>query len=193
MFLLGLLIGAMVSFDMGGPINKIAFTFGVATIGGANGSAVMGLVSTSIPCAPLGAAIGIGLGGLFGVKYDEEDKTNGSAAGLMGLIGISEGAIPFAIKFPKVQFIANVAGGAIAGMLAGIIGITSFAAHGGPIVGLVGGISTVNGAGYFVSLLLYLTVIAIGSLVTGFIMIFGLKFDQARTAKLEKEEAALEA
>lgn len=147
MFLLGIIIGAMISFDMGGPINKIAFAFGVATIGSMvdstnGGSAIMGMVSTSIPVAPIGAALGVAFGRLFNVKFDEEDKTNASAAGLMGLIGISEGAIPFAIKFPKVQFAANVAGGATAGMLAGLVGITSIAAHGGPIVGFVGGIST---------------------------------------------------
>lgn len=198
MFLLGVIIGAMISFDMGGPINKIAFAFGVATIGSIadstnGGSAIMGIVSTSIPVAPIGSAIGVGLGSIFKVDFDEEDKTNASAAGLMGIIGISEGAIPFAIKFPKVQFIANVTGGAVAGMLAAIIGITSIAAHGGPIVGFVGGISTTWNASIWVALIIYLIIILIGSLVTALIMVFGIKFDQVRLSKLEAKEKALEA
>lgn len=182
--ILGLFIGAMISFDMGGPINKIAFAFGVSMIGAGDslngGSVVMGMVSTSIPVAPLGAALGVLVGKLIKVEFDQEDVTNASSAGLMGLIGISEGAIPFAIKFPKVQFIANVAGGAVAGLLAGAIGITSVAAHGGPIVGLVGAIGWTHSASIIIPTILFFLVIIVAALVTATIMAFGLKFEQKK-------------
>lgn len=186
MLFLGIIIGAMISFDMGGPINKIAFAFGVTaltTLGlpthSANGGdQVMGMVSASIPVAPLGAALGVLIGKtLHIVDFDDEDVTNASSAGLMSLIGISEGAIPFAIKYPKVQFIANITGGAVTGALAGLLMITSVAAHGGPIVGFVGGISwNIEGASstMLVPTILYMVIILIGGLVTAFVMISGL-------------------
>lgn len=170
---------------MGGPINKIAFFFGVGTI--ASTPEIMGMVGTAGPVPPLGCAIGVAIGMSIGVEFDSEDKTNASSAGLMGFIGISEGAIPFAIKFPKVVIISNITGGAVAGMLGGIFHVTNVAAHTGPLVYILGAVGKVNDAGVAVTNygygLLFILAIIIGSLVTGLMMAFGLKFEQNRAAK----------
>ncbi len=183
---LGLLLGAMLAFDMGGPINKIAFFFGVGTI--ATQPEIMGMVGAAGPVPPLGCALGVLFGLLLGVKFDDEDKTNATSAGLMGLIGISEGAIPFAIKYPKYVFAANMIGGAIAGMLAGFFHVTDVAAHTGPIVYLLGAVGHVDATTGLAATsysygLLFLLAIIIGSVVTGLIMAGGLKYEQIRVAK----------
>jgi PTS system fructose-specific IIC component len=86
---------------MGGPINKVAFTLGVSMIG--TNPEVMGAVGAAGAVAPIGCMFGVIFAKyLLKVKViDEEDTANAVSAGIMGTIGISEGAIPFAIKYPK--------------------------------------------------------------------------------------------
>ncbi|MGW2815352.1 fructose-specific PTS transporter subunit EIIC [Streptomyces sp. NPDC001415] len=149
---LGALIGLMIAFDMGGPVNKTAFLVAVGLIGTNN--AVMGMAAAAIPVMPLGQ----GLATLLRRKlYSDQERETGIAALFMGFFGISEGAIPFAAARPAQVIPANMLGGAVAGAVAGVAGVSDSVPHGGPIVSLFG---AVGGAAMF------FLAIAIGTAVT---------------------------
>ncbi|MEU9256619.1 fructose-specific PTS transporter subunit EIIC [Streptomyces sp. NPDC048270] len=149
---LGALIGLMIAFDMGGPVNKTAFLVAVGLIGTNN--AVMGMAAAAIPVMPLGQ----GLATLLRRKlYSDQERETGIAALFMGFFGISEGAIPFAAARPAQVIPANMLGGAVAGALAGLSGVEDSVPHGGPIVAAFGAVSGV--AMFFVA-------IAAGTVVT---------------------------
>ena len=129
---LGLVLGAMVGVDMGGPINKVAFFFGVTSIAQGN-LQIMGIVSTSIAVAPLS----MGIAALIGKgKFTPEEKSAGIYTVFMGIIGISEGAIPFAASDPGHVLPAIIAGSALTGAAAAVCGVTSAVPHGGLVVAL---------------------------------------------------------
>lgn len=133
---LGALLGAMAGFDMGGPINKIAFVTSSALI--TNGIyQPMGAMAAAIPVAPM--AMGLSTL-LFKRFFTQEERNLGIAALIMGTIGISEGAIPFAIRDPRRAIASNVLGSLVAGGIAGAFGVTDAAAHGGPIVAILGAV-----------------------------------------------------
>jgi len=159
--ILGLVLGAMVAVDMGGPVNKVAFLFGVASIASGNPQ-IMGAVACAIPVPPLA----MGLATLIGKnKFTEEEHGSGISALLMGLIGITEGAIPFASADPKRVLPSIIVGSGVAGALGMLLGITDNVPHGGPIVGVLGATN---------NLLLFLLCIVVGSVVGAF-MVVGLK------------------
>lgn len=129
---LGIVLGAMVGIDMGGPINKVAFFFGVTSIAQGN-LQIMGIVSTSIAVAPLS----MGIAAVVGKdKFTPEEKSAGIYTIFMGIIGISEGAIPFAASDPGHVLPAVVAGSALTGAAAAMCGVTSAVPHGGLVVAL---------------------------------------------------------
>ena len=129
---LGIVLGAMVGIDMGGPINKVAFFFGVTSIAQGN-LQIMGIVSTSIAVAPLS----MGIAAVVGKdKFTPEEKSAGIYTIFMGIIGISEGAIPFAASDPGHVLPAVVAGSALTGGAAAVCGVTSAVPHGGLVVAL---------------------------------------------------------
>lgn len=129
---LGIVLGAMVGIDMGGPINKVAFFFGVTSIAQGN-LQIMGIVSTSIAVAPLS----MGIAAVVGKdKFTPEEKSAGIYTIFMGIIGISEGAIPFATSDPGHVLPAVVAGSALTGAAAAVCGVTSAVPHGGLVVAL---------------------------------------------------------
>lgn len=128
--LLGLLLGAMIAFDMGGPINKTAFFFGAAMIREGNYQ-IMGACAAAICTPPLG----MGLATLVRRKlWSVEEQEAGLAAIAMGLTGLTEGAIPFAAADPIRVIPSIVAGSAVAAVIAMIGGVGDHAPHGGPIV-----------------------------------------------------------
>ena len=131
--ILGIVLGAMIGVDMGGPVNKVAFLFGVASIAQGN-LQIMGIVSTSIAVAPLsmGVAALIGKG-----KFTEEEKNAGFYTVFMGIIGISEGAIPFAASDPIHVLPAIIVGSAVTGAFSAACGVTSAVPHGGLVVALL--------------------------------------------------------
>ncbi|WP_326590145.1 fructose-specific PTS transporter subunit EIIC [Streptomyces sp. NBC_01294] len=136
---LGALIGLMIAFDMGGPVNKTAFLVAVGLIGTNN--AVMGMAAAAIPVMPLGQ----GLATLMRRKFHSvQERETGIAALFMGFFGISEGAIPFAAARPAQVIPANMLGGAVAGAIAGLAGVENSVPHGGPIVSLFGAVSGVG-------------------------------------------------
>ncbi|NEA60247.1 PTS transporter subunit EIIA [Streptomyces sp. SID13666] len=153
--LLGAILGLMIAFDMGGPVNKTAFLFGAGLIGSGN-LTVMGMCAAAIPVMPLGQ----GLATLLRRKlYSEQERETGMAALFMGCFGISEGAIPFAAARPAQVIPANMLGGAVAGGIAGMASVKDSVPHGGPIVAVLGAIGGVP---------VFFLAIAIGTVVTAF-------------------------
>lgn len=137
--LLGAILGLMIAFDMGGPVNKTAFLFGTGLIATGN-QTVMGMCAAAIPVMPLGQ----GLATLIRKRlYTEQERETGLAALFMGCFGISEGAIPFAAARPAQVIPANMLGGAVAGAIAGVAGVEDAVPHGGPIVAVLGAVSGV--------------------------------------------------
>jgi PTS system fructose-specific IIC component len=128
--LLGIILGSMIAFDMGGPVNKVAFFFGAAMIQQGN-YAVMGACAAAICIPPLG----LGLATLFNRKlWTDQEKEAGLAALAMGAIGITEGAIPFAAADPLRVIPVIMAGSSIGAVVAMLGKVGDHAPHGGPIV-----------------------------------------------------------
>ena len=128
--LLALVLGAMIAFDMGGPVNKTAFFFGVAMIQQYNYS-IMGACAAAICTPPLGLALAT----LFHRKlWTEEQRESGLAALGMGLVGITEGAIPFAASDPFRVIPSIMLGSMVEATIAMCGGVGDHAPHGGPIV-----------------------------------------------------------
>jgi fructose-specific phosphotransferase system IIC component len=128
--LLAMVLGAMIAFDMGGPVNKAAFFFGAAMIQQQNYT-IMGACAAAICTPPLG----LGLATLFNRKlWNSEQHESGLAALGMGLIGITEGAIPFAAGDPFRVIPAIMLGSMTSATIAMVGGVGDHAPHGGPIV-----------------------------------------------------------
>jgi fructose PTS system EIIBC or EIIC component len=125
--LLGIVLGLMMSFDMGGPINKAAYVFGTGLL--ANGVyEPMAAVMAAGMVPPLGIALATTL---FKNKFTKADKDAGKANYIMGLSFITEGAIPFAAADPLRVIPSVMAGSAVAGALTMMFGIGLRAPHGG--------------------------------------------------------------
>nr|WP_296959058.1 PTS fructose transporter subunit EIIC [uncultured Mediterraneibacter sp.] len=151
---LGLLLGAMVGVDMGGPINKVAYTFAQTQVDTL--PYLMGGVGAAGAVAP----IGIGLATiLFRKKFSSEESNSGKAAILMGCMGITEGAIPFAATDPLRVIPAYVVGSATACMCGFLFGCENPVPWGG----LVGLPVITNRLGFCAA-------IAIGSVITAVII-----------------------
>lgn len=127
--LLGIILGAMMAFDMGGPVNKTAYFFAVGMI--STNPEIMGAVGVAICTPPLGLALATFLAPK---KYTVEEKESGKAAIVMGLIGITEGAIPFAAADPLRVIPSIMAGGAAGSVTALLLGAANNAPWGGWIV-----------------------------------------------------------
>jgi fructose-specific phosphotransferase system IIC component len=127
---LAMILGAMIAFDMGGPVNKTAFFFGAAMIKEGQ-YAVMGACAAAICTPPLG----MGLATLIRRHvWSSEEREAGLAALAMGMIGITEGAIPFAAADPFRVIPGIMAGSMTAAVIAMLGGVGNHAPHGGPIV-----------------------------------------------------------
>lgn len=144
---LGLIIGAMIAFDMGGPFNKTAFLFGGGMIAAGN-AAPMGMAAAAIAVPPLAVGVATLLRRGW---FNKAETDSGIAALFMGFFGITEGAIPLAAARPLQVIPANVVGGAVAGAMAGAFGVQDHVMHGGPIVAVLGAVDHV--AWFFLSLL----------------------------------------
>lgn len=127
---LAMVLGAMIAFDMGGPVNKTAFFFGVAMIQ-QNNFSIMGACAAAICTPPLG----LGLATILNRKrWTDEQRESGLAALGMGMIGITEGAIPFAAADPVRVIPTIMFGSMMASIIAMLGGVGDHAPHGGPIV-----------------------------------------------------------
>ncbi|MGH1295389.1 PTS fructose transporter subunit IIABC [Bacillus pretiosus] len=153
--LLGLILGGMMAIDMGGPINKAAFTFGIAAIEAQNfgvHSAVM--AGGMVP--PLAIAFATTF---FKSKFTEAERKSGLTNYIMGASFITEGAIPFAAADPIRVIVSCVVGSSIAGALSMLFQITLPAPHGGLFV-----IALVNKP------VLYIFSIFIGTIISALMM-----------------------
>lgn len=166
---LAMVLGAMIAFDMGGPVNKAAFFFGAAMIQQGNYS-IMGACAAAICTPPLG----LGLATLLSRKqWSEEQRESGLAALGMGLIGITEGAIPFAAGDPFRVIPSIMFGSMIAATIAMLGGVGDHAPHGGPIV-----LPVVDHR------LMYVVAIVIGATVTALTINSVKKLTEKTTASL---------
>lgn len=156
--LLGLILGGMMAVDMGGPINKAAFTFGIAMIG-ADNFAPHAAVMAGGMVPPLGIAIATTL---FKNKFTKDERDAGKTCYIMGASFITEGAIPFAAADPVRVLASSIIGSSAAGALSMIFGIGLPAPHGGIFV-----IPIVNGNPF-----LYVLAILIGSAITALMLGF---------------------
>ena len=133
--LLGAILGGMMAIDMGGPFNKAAYVFGVASIAAGNYNIMAAVMIGGMvpPCAIALATI------LFKKKFTESERKSGPTNFIMGLSFITEGAIPFAAADPLHVLPACIAGSAVAGALSMAFNCTLMAPHGGifvfPVVG----------------------------------------------------------
>ena len=142
-FIVGAVIGAMIGFDFGGPVNKTALIFGtavftdtVAKFGIQNANFVPGTAAqAAISVAPLGIWLA---SVLFKNKFTKEEKISASSAFGMGIVGVTEGAIPFAASNPVQMITASVAGSAIAGGLVGLTGCKFYGGIGSPLGTFIG-------------------------------------------------------
>jgi fructose-specific PTS system IIC-like component len=128
--LLAVVMGAMIAFDMGGPVNKVAFLFAAAMIS-EGVFTVMGPVAVAICIPPL--AMGVATF-LKPKKYSPSEIEAGKGSFLMGFIGITEGAIPFAAADPLRVIPSIMVGSAVGAVIAAIGKVGDHAPHGGPIV-----------------------------------------------------------
>ncbi|AJR05201.1 PTS fructose transporter subunit IIC [Photobacterium gaetbulicola] len=168
--LLGIVLGGMAGFDMGGPFNKVAFLFSVGMIASGQ-TQFMGAMACAIPVAPLGMALATVIGRKFNI-FEESEIEAGKASGAMGLVGISEGAIPFAAQDPMSVIPANVLGSMVAAVMAFSFGITNSVAHGGPVVALLGAMNKP---------VLALACMAAGAVVTALVAVSLKKMRQAKS------------
>ncbi|GHE98987.1 PTS lactose transporter subunit IIC [Streptomyces werraensis] len=180
--LLGALLGLMMCFDLGGPVNKVAYTFATAGIAVANPSdsamKVMAAVMAAGMVPPLAMALATTVRGRL---FNRAERENGKAAWVLGASFISEGAIPFAAADPLRVIPASMAGGAVTGALSMAFGATLRAPHGGIfVVPLIG------------NPLLYLVAIAAGVGVTTALVIVlkGLRGATGPAAPVTGEDTA---
>lgn len=154
---LGIIIGAMMCTDMGGPVNKAAYAFSV------------GLIASQV-YTPMAAAMAAGMVPPLGMaiatmiarnKFNTGQRDAGKASFALGLCFISEGALPFVAADPMRVIVTSIIGGATAGAISMGLGITLQAPHGGLFV-----------IPFVSQPLMYLAAIAIGSLVTGLLYAF---------------------
>ncbi|MEZ9132165.1 PTS fructose transporter subunit IIBC [Vibrio breoganii] len=164
--MLGILLGAMMCFDLGGPVNKAAYAFGVGLLASQQYAPM-----AAIMAAGMVPALGMGLATFLAKsKFEASAREAGKASFVLGLCFISEGAIPFAAKDPMRVIPSCMAGGALTGALSMLFGAELLAPHGGLFVLLIpNAISPV---------LMYLVAIAAGTAVTGFSYAFLKKRDE---------------
>jgi len=140
---LGIVIGAMMGFDLGGPVNKTALIFGTAVFtdtmtkyGPTHANFVpQTAAQAAISVAPLGVWLA---SMIWKKKFSKDEKVAASAALGMGLVGVTEGAIPFVAADPIRMIIANVTGSAVAGGLVAATGCKFYGGIGSPLGTFIG-------------------------------------------------------
>ncbi|MFD3379026.1 fructose-specific PTS transporter subunit EIIC [Streptomyces sp. NPDC058697] len=159
--LLGVLLGLMMCFDLGGPVNKVAYAFATGGIAVQDPSGSAMKIMATVMAAGMVPPLGMALATTIRKKlFTTAERENGKAAWVLGASFISEGAIPFAAADPLRVIPASMAGGAVTGALTMAFGSTLRAPHGGIWVTFLIG-----------KPFLYLLAIAIGTAVTAGLVI----------------------
>jgi len=168
--LLGVILGAMMAFDMGGPVNKAAYTFGVGLLGSHVYTPMAAIMAAGMT-PPLGIALAVWLAKN---RFSTDERKAGAAAAVLGLAFITEGAIPFAAKNPLRVIPALMAGSAVTGALSMVSGVQLLVPHGGIFALLIPGAVT--------HLVPYLLAIIAGTVVTTGALLLTLPKDNAPVA-----------
>lgn len=168
---LGLILGLMMCFDLGGPLNKTAYAFAVAGLANASQAdqapwMIMAAVMASGMVPPIGMALATVIGRKQFTKAEHE---NGKAAWLLGASFITEGAIPFAAADPFRVIPSGMVGGAVAGAITMGAGVTSKAPHGGIFVFFAIG-----------NIAMYVVAIVVGALITALLTVGSKKWIRKR-------------
>ncbi|RYX84487.1 PTS fructose transporter subunit EIIBC [bacterium] len=151
---LGLILGAMMAFDMGGPVNKAAYTFSVGLLASKVGGPMAAVIAAGMT-PPLGLALAATL---FPDRFDDEEREARGPALALGLAFITEGAIPFAAKDPMRVIPAIMVGSALTGAISMAAGVSSLVPHGGIFAAII--------PGAFTGLVPWAIAIVVGTLVT---------------------------
>jgi fructose PTS system EIIBC or EIIC component len=133
----GVILGIMMCFDLGGPINKVAYAFAVAGLAaGSDANQTPYLIMSAVMCAGMVPPLAMALASTVMARnlFPPVERENGKAAWLLGAAFISEGAIPFAAADPLRVIPACMVGGAVTGGLSMAFSVTSLAPHGGIFV-----------------------------------------------------------
>jgi PTS system fructose-specific IIC component len=179
---LGIILGLMMAFDMGGPVNKVAYTFGVASLtaslesGTESGLQVMAAVMAAGMTPPLALALAAALRPKL---FTPAEKENAKPAWLLGASFITEGAIPFAASDPLRVIPSIMAGSALTGGLVMAFGSTLQAPHGGIFV-----------VPFIGNPLMYLVAIAAGMVLSAFLVIAAKSTKRAEQQLVQAEVAA---
>lgn len=151
---LGIVLGGMMAFDMGGPVNKAAYTFSIGLLA----AKIYGPMA-AVMAGGMTPALGLGLAAfLFKNRFDLEEREAGGPALVLGAAFITEGAIPFAAKDPLRVIPALVLGSAVAGAISMAGGVQLLVPHGGIFAALIPGAVT--------NLPVYLAAIVSGTVAT---------------------------
>jgi PTS system fructose-specific IIC component len=182
---LGAILGLMMAFDMGGPLNKTAYTFAVAGLTTAITSSAGGpalTIMAAVMAAGMTPPLGMALATAVRKKlWTEAERENGLACWLLGASFVTEGAIPFAAAHPLRVIPSCMVGSAVTGSLVMVFGNELRAPHGGiwvlPLIS---------------NPFLYLLAIAIGTVVTAALVIFLMSLDARKTEEIAHAEDVAE-
>ncbi|WP_413319717.1 fructose-specific PTS transporter subunit EIIC [Agrococcus sp. 1P02AA] len=177
--LLGLLLGTMMAFDLGGPVNKVAYAFAVAGLSeGTPENPAPWMIMAAVMAAGMVPPLGMALATVLDRRlFSVAERENGKAAWLLGASFISEGAIPFAAADPLRVIAASILGAATTGAISMAAGVSSQAPHGGIFV-----FFAIGNIGMFV------VAIVVGAIITGLTVVALKRW--ARRAPISQEQAA---
>lgn len=169
--ILGAILGLMMCFDLGGPLNKTAYAFAVAGLANASqADQAPWMIMAAVMAAGMVPPIGMAIATLIGRKqFTKAEHENGKAAWLLGASFITEGAIPFAAADPLRVIPSGMIGGAVAGAISMAAGVTSKAPHGGIFVFFAIG-----------NITMYIVAIIVGAVITALLTVAAKKWIRRR-------------
>ncbi|QIQ20448.1 PTS fructose transporter subunit EIIC [Zophobihabitans entericus] len=174
---LAIIMGCMIAFDLGGPVNKVAYAFMLICVGeGIYTIVAIAAVSIAIP------SFGTGFATLLNKKlFTPDERETGKAAIVMGCVGVTEGAIPFAAADPLRVIPSTMLGAACGAVVAAVFGAECYAGWGGLIV-----LPVVTGK------LGYVAAILVGSAVTAVSIVLLKQFTRSKKSEKQADEQEVE-
>ncbi|MGV8875539.1 MAG: PTS fructose transporter subunit IIABC [Rhodococcus sp. (in: high G+C Gram-positive bacteria)] len=173
--ILGIILGLMMCFDLGGPVNKAAYAFATAGLSVTDTASlrIMAAVMAAGMVPPLAMALASTVRSRL---FTEAERENGKAAWFLGAAFISEGAIPFAAADPFRVIPSMMAGGAVTGAMIMAFNVTLSAPHGGIFVFFAIG-----------NILWFIVSLAVGTIVSAFLVVSAKQFIKGKNAPTEAE------
>ncbi|MCW2131039.1 fructose-specific PTS transporter subunit EIIC [Arthrobacter sp. VKM Ac-2550] len=173
---LGIILGLMMCFDLGGPVNKVAYAFAVAGLGaGSADNQAPWMIMATVMAAGMVPPLAMALATVLDRKrFSLAERENGKAAWLLGAAFISEGAIPFAAADPLRVIPASMLGGAVTGALTMATGVTSQAPHGGIFVFFAMG-----------NVVMFVVAVVVGAIISALAVLALKRYATKKTAPAE--------